>query len=137
MAGQNQYRLPTTLMTNQDCSQIRLVKNHFHLYRVAYLSMTEGSQNILQSGLSIPYPRLCPNIQTYSTIKPQTNILTNHKYFDTKKPLFTGAFYCDCDPDRIRTCDLLIRSQLLYPAELRDQRDREITKKIYLRKFTG
>ena len=25
-----------------------------------------------------------------------------------------------CDPDRIRTCDLLIRSQLLYPAELRD-----------------
>ncbi len=26
-----------------------------------------------------------------------------------------------CDPDRIRTCDLLIRSQLLYPTELRDQ----------------
>src|SRR5690606_6550975 len=26
-----------------------------------------------------------------------------------------------CDPDRIRTCDLLIRSQLLYPAELRGQ----------------
>lgn len=25
------------------------------------------------------------------------------------------------DPDRIRTCDLLIRSQLLYPAELRDR----------------
>ena len=25
------------------------------------------------------------------------------------------------DPDRIRTCDLLLRRQLLYPAELRDQ----------------
>ena len=25
-----------------------------------------------------------------------------------------------CDPDRIRTCDLLLRRQLLYPAELRD-----------------
>ena len=30
-----------------------------------------------------------------------------------------------CDPDRIRTCDLLIRSQLLYPAELRDQSGRK------------
>ena len=28
-----------------------------------------------------------------------------------------------CDPDRIRTCDLLIRSELLYPAELRGQID--------------
>ena len=26
-----------------------------------------------------------------------------------------------CDSDRIRTCDLRIRSQLLYPAELRNQ----------------
>lgn len=26
------------------------------------------------------------------------------------------------DPDRARTCDLLIRSQLLYPTELRDLR---------------
>ena len=26
-----------------------------------------------------------------------------------------------CDPGRIRTCDLLIRSQLLYPAELRNR----------------
>ena len=25
------------------------------------------------------------------------------------------------DPDRIRTCDLLLRRQLLYPAELRDR----------------
>ncbi len=24
-----------------------------------------------------------------------------------------------CDPDTIRTCDLLLRRQLLYPAELR------------------
>ncbi len=31
-----------------------------------------------------------------------------------------GDFNEGCDPDRIRTCDLLIRSQLLYPAELRD-----------------
>ena len=26
----------------------------------------------------------------------------------------------DCDRDRIRTCDRLLRRQMLYPAELRD-----------------
>ncbi len=30
-------------------------------------------------------------------------------------------FYISSDPDRSRTCNRLIRSQVLYPVELRDQ----------------
>ena len=37
-----------------------------------------------------------------------------------KTLILLGFQGCSGDPDRIRTCDLLIRSQLLYPAELRD-----------------
>ena len=32
----------------------------------------------------------------------------------------TGCYIEKCDPDRIRTCDRLLRRQMLYPAELRD-----------------
>ena len=37
----------------------------------------------------------------------------NDFFFAELKPILTGA------PGRIRTCDLLIRSQTLYPTELR------------------
>ncbi len=37
---------------------------------------------------------------------------------DLKRRLW-GAFFC-CDPGAIRTRDRLIRSEMLYPAELRD-----------------
>ena len=36
---------------------------------------------------------------------------------ETKEPLFERLF---CDPCRIKTCNLLIRSQILYSIELRD-----------------
>ncbi len=39
--------------------------------------------------------------------------------FRNKKALNLSAFLCD--PDWIRTNDLLLRRQLLYPAELPDQ----------------
>ena len=35
-----------------------------------------------------------------------------------KKPRWRGAALCD--PDRIQTCNLLIRSQMLYSVKLRD-----------------
>ena len=34
--------------------------------------------------------------------------------------MFKSSTYSFGDPDRIRTYDLLLRRQLLYPAELRD-----------------
>lgn len=59
------------------------------------------------------------------------NFFPNHffganfqKISKTKKPhLLKGAVLLikNGDPDRIRTCGLLIRSQTLYPAELRSQ----------------
>ena len=39
-------------------------------------------------------------------------------FLKQQKPLKSGAFVCD--RDRIRTCDRLLRRQMLYPAELRD-----------------
>ena len=39
-------------------------------------------------------------------------------YIKTKKELVWVPF---CDPDRIQTCNLLIRSQMLYSVELRDR----------------
>ena len=37
------------------------------------------------------------------------------------KPLLIAEVYKDiCDRDRIRTCDRLLRRQMLYPAELLD-----------------
>ena len=45
-------------------------------------------------------------------------------YFIHQSSLSRTVYHSDtrlfCDPDRIRTCDLLLRRQLLYPAELRD-----------------
>lgn len=39
----------------------------------------------------------------------------------TKKPLcLQGLRIVKCDRDRIRTCDRLLRRQMLYPTELRD-----------------
>ena len=38
-----------------------------------------------------------------------------------QNPFRVWTFEFSSDPGRIRTCDLLIRSQLLYPTELRDQ----------------
>ena len=38
--------------------------------------------------------------------------------YKNKKALQMQGLFCD--RDRIRTCDLLLRRQLLYPAELRD-----------------
>ncbi len=44
----------------------------------------------------------------------------------TKKPLSSlKGLYLLCDPDAIRTHDLLLRRQLLYPAELRNQYKRK------------
>ena len=37
-----------------------------------------------------------------------------------KPNIVLGFFYFSCDRDRIRTCDRLLRRQMLYPAELRD-----------------
>lgn len=41
-----------------------------------------------------------------------------------KKETLRTIFFCDvksllCEPDRIRTCDRLLRREVLYPAELR------------------
>jgi hypothetical protein len=38
--------------------------------------------------------------------------------FYKKTQHFVSGFFCD--RDRIRTCDRLLRRQMLYPAELRD-----------------
>ena len=46
------------------------------------------------------------------------NALTK-KYLKQKTP--TKLMRVSCDRDRIRTCDRLLRRQMLYPAELRDQ----------------
>ena len=37
-----------------------------------------------------------------------------------KRPPNSGGPVFTCDRDRIRTCDRLLRRQMLYPAELRD-----------------
>ena len=53
--------------------------------------------------------------------------LWNQNIYDSKlcrnkKSQYRGTDFNFCDPDRIRTCDRLLRRQMLYPAELRDQR---------------
>lgn len=45
-----------------------------------------------------------------------------------KKETLRTIFFCDvksllCEPDRIRTCDRLLRREVLYPAELRALRN--------------
>jgi hypothetical protein len=47
------------------------------------------------------------------------NFCQSKKKKDNKKPNFR---WVDGDPDRIRTCDRLLRRQLLYPTELRNQK---------------
>ena len=42
-------------------------------------------------------------------------------FFQQKSPDLQGFYSILGDPDWIRTNDLLLRRQLLYPAELRDQ----------------
>ncbi len=46
--------------------------------------------------------------------------LIKQKSLKTTKPSIYRGFEC-CDRDRIRTCDRLLRRQMLYPTELRDQ----------------
>ena len=41
--------------------------------------------------------------------------------FLQKKKKEKDDFLLFCDPDRIQTCNLLIRSQMLYSVELRDR----------------
>src|SRR5690606_338479 len=45
-----------------------------------------------------------------------------------RKALCLRAF-CICDRERIRTSDRLLRRQMLYPAELRDQSQKTLLKK--------
>jgi hypothetical protein len=72
------------------------------------------------------------NISLYLTIKMGTawglNCQINKKVFRrTLKTLGISG-----TPDRIRTCDLRIRSPLLYPAELRAQTNESFSKFIQI-----
>ena len=50
-------------------------------------------------------------------------------------------WFCFCDSDRIQTCNLLIRSQMLYSVELRSRYFSFASAKVYTillsRKFLG
>src|SRR6187431_511416 len=45
----------------------------------------------------------------------------NNKNNNTNKTKKGTSLFLSCDPEAIRTLDLLLRRQLLYPAELRSQ----------------
>ena len=54
------------------------------------------------------------------------------KTIKKKAGFYSPAFFCD--RDRIRTCDRLLRRQMLYPAELRDRLMCEFNKLIAIEK---
>ena len=87
-----------------------------------FLQATSISSNLLPHALSIIHPcRLALSTQFDRTI-------TNLNTMKEKKPAKNGdkkkgsrKLLCEilCDSDRIQTCNLLIRSQMLYSVELR------------------
>ena len=89
-----------------------------------FLQATSVSSNLLPHALSIIHPcRLALSTQFDRTI-------TNLNTMKEKKPAKNGdkkngsrKLLCEilCDSDRIQTCNLLIRSQMLYSVELRSR----------------
>ena len=87
-----------------------------------FLQVTSVSSNLLPHALPIIHPcRLTLSTQFDRTI-------TNLNTMKEKKPVKNGdkkkgsrKLLCEilCDSDRIQTCNLLIRSQMLYSVELR------------------
>ena len=86
-----------------------------------FLQATSVSSNLLPHALSIVHPcrlalstqfdRMITNPNTMKEKKPVNN--------GQKKDLANCFARSFCDSDRIQTCNLLIRSQMLYSVELR------------------
>ena len=86
-----------------------------------FLQVTSVSSNLLPHALPIIHP--CRLILSTQFDRTTTNLNTMKE----KKPVKNGdkkgsrKLLCEilCDSDRIQTCNLLIRSQMLYSVELR------------------
>ena len=98
-----------------------LLRPHREIRELTWGYFTEDLAYIKRSGLRNKSGR--NRISAISTFfifwLEQAAQLKTKKYLKQKTP--TKLMRVSCDRDRIRTCDRLLRRQMLYPAELRDQ----------------
>jgi hypothetical protein len=98
-----------------------LLRPHREIRELTWRDFTEDLAYIKRSGLRNKSGR--NRISAISTFfifwLEQAAQLKTNKYLKQKTP--TKLMRVSCDRDRIRTCDRLLRRQMLYPAELRDQ----------------
>ena len=124
MRFSHHYSSKSLIQASQSLIFLRSVPDSTHPSHKCklFLQATSVSSNLLPHALSIIHPcRLALSTQFDRTI-------TNLNTMKEKKPAKNGdkkngsrKLLCEilCDSDRIQTCNLLIRSQMLYSVELR------------------